>query len=245
MSLLIRTSGEKKMHYIKQITATLLLSLTAATLFAAETNTYNRVSYQVTEQKEVNNDEITVTMAVERDNKDATKLSDEINRVIKSANDTINNYPKIKSSTSDYSIRPVYSRDKHLDHWHGVSSIVLVSQNINDMAALVQKLQKSLIIKSTRYSVSPERKDKIQTDMLEAALKKFNTQAELISKNMGFKKYRLVNLNINNSGQPPRPVYAVSSMRATSEAIAAPTFETGTTRIKVNISGTIEMDISP
>jgi predicted secreted protein len=245
MSLLITNSGENKVHYIKRITATLLLSLSAATLFAAETNTYNRVSYQVTEQKEVNNDEITVTMAVERDNKDATKLSDEINRVIKSANDTINNYPSIKSSTSDYSIRPVYSRDKHLDHWHGVSSIVLVSQNSKDMAALVQKLQKSLIIKSTRYSVSPARKDNIQTSMLEAALKKFNTQAALISKNMGFKKYRLVNLNINHSGQPPRPVYAAARLSATSADIAPPTFESGTTTIKVDISGTIEMEVSP
>ncbi len=233
------------MRYIKRITAMLLLSTPAFTLFANEANTYNRVSYQVTEQKEVSNDEIMVTMAVELDNKDATKLSDEINRAIKSANDTINNYPDIKSSTSDYSIRPVYSRDKHLDHWHGVSSIVLVSQNSKDMAALVQILQKTLIIKSTRYSVSPDRKEKIQTSMLEAALKKFNTQAALISKNMGFKKYRLVNLNINHSGQPPRPVFSMSSARAVSSEIAAPTFESGYTTIKVNISGTIEMEVSP
>ena len=233
------------MQYIKKITAIMLLSIAVGPLFAAETNTYNRVSYQVTEQKEVNNDEIMVTMAVERDNPDATKLSDEINRAIKAANDTIHNYPNVKSSTSDYSIRPVYSRDKHLDHWHGVSSIVLVSQNFKDMAVLVQQLQKTLIIKSTRYSVSPERKDKIQTDMLEGALKKFNTQAKLISKNMGFKKYRLVNLNINNSGKPPRPIYAASRLSATSADVAAPTFESGTTMIKVNISGMIEMDVSP
>jgi len=232
-------------RYIKRIITILLLSIPSFTLFASETSTYNRVSYQVTEQKEVSNDEIRVTMAVELDNKDATKLSDEINRTIKSANDTIHNYPSIKSSTSDYSIRPVYSRDKHLDHWHGVSSIVLVSQNSKDMAALVQILQKTLIIKSTRYSVSPERKEKIQTGMLEAALKKFNTQAALISKNMGFKKYRLVNLNINHSGKPPRPVYAAARLSATSADITAPTFESGTTTIKVDISGTIEMEVSP
>ena len=156
----------------------------AVSLFASEVNTYNRVTYQVTEQKEVSNDEILVTMGVERDNKDATKLSDEINRAIKAANDTINNYRSIKSSTSDYSIRPIYSRDKHLDHWRGVSSIVLVGQEINEMAALVQKLQETLIIKSTRYQVSSARRDKIQTGMIEAALKKFNTQANLISKNI-------------------------------------------------------------
>jgi predicted secreted protein len=232
-------------HFNKKTIAILLLSIVTGPLFAAEINTYNRVTYQVTEQKEVSNDEIMVTMAVERDNQDATKLSDEINRAIKAAIDTVHTYPSVKSSTSDYSIRPVYSRDKHLDHWHGVSSIVLVSQNINDMAVLVQNLQKTLLVKSTRYNVSPERKDKIQTSMIEAALKKFNAQAELISKNMGFKKYRLVNLNINNSGKPPRPVYAASRLSATSAEVATPTFESGTTMIKVNISGTIEMDVSP
>lgn len=232
-------------HFNKKTIAILLLSIVTGPLFAAEINTYNRVTYQVTEQKEVSNDEIMVTMAVERDNQDATKLSDEINRAIKAAIDTVHTYPSVKSSTSDYSIRPVYSRDKHLDHWHGVSSIVLVSQNINDMAVLVQNLQKTLLVKSTRYNVSPERKDKIQTSMIEAALKKFNAKAELISKNMGFKKHRLVNLNINNSGRPPRPVYAASRLSATSAEVAAPTFESGTTMIKVNISGTIEMDVSP
>ncbi|MCK5360445.1 MAG: SIMPL domain-containing protein, partial [Gammaproteobacteria bacterium] len=216
-------------YFINNIIAALLLSAAAGPIFAAETNTYNRVTYQVTEQKEVRNDEIRVTMAVERDSQDATKLSDEMNRAIKAAIDTIHNYPSVKSSTSDYSIRPVYSRDKHLDHWHGVSSILLVSQNINDMAVLVQNLQKTLLIKSTRYNVSAERKDKIQTSMIETALKKFNTQAELISKNMGFKKYRLVNLNINNSGRPPRPVYAASRLSATSADVAAPAFESGTT----------------
>ena len=242
-SLSVNSKG-KKLQIIKTISAIILLSITAVPLFASESNTYNRVSYQVTEQKEVNNDEIMVTMAVERDHQDATKLSDEINRAIKSANETIHKYPDVKSSTSDYSIRPVYTREKRLDHWHGVASILLVSQNIKDMAVLVQQLQKSLLIKSTRYSVSAGRREKIENDMIEVALKKFTSQAELISRNMGFKKYRLVDLNINDSGNKPRPVYSMASTRSTTSAdIAAPVFESGYTTIKVIISGTIEMQV--
>ena len=233
------------MYYFKLLTAIVLISMLAQTGFAAEANTYNRVSYQVTEQKEVNNDEITVTMSIERDNQDATQLSDEINRLIISANKTIQKFPGVKSSSSDYSIRPIYSRDKRLDHWRGSSSIVLKSQSHEEMAALVQILQKTMTIKSTRYNVSADRKDEIEAGMIEAALEKFNSRAVMVSKGLGFKKYRLVNININNSGNTPRPIYSMASTKAMSESIAAPTFDSGDTVLSVTVSGTIEMEVSP
>jgi len=233
------------MHYSKKTLLILLLFMFTPALFATETHSYNRVSYQVTEQQEVANDEITVTMGVERNDQDATKLANEINQLITSANTSIKKFTAIRSSTSDYSIRPVYSRDKRLDHWRGASSITLKSQNIRDMVELVQILQKTLVIKSTRYSISADRKEKIETGMIEAALNKFNARAELVSKGMGFKKYRLVNININNSGNTPRPMHAMASPKMASADIAPPSFESGQSTLKVVVSGTIEMEVSP
>ena len=46
------------MHSIKKLTVILLLLMLVDTGFASEANTYNRITYQVSEQKEVNNDEI-------------------------------------------------------------------------------------------------------------------------------------------------------------------------------------------
>ncbi|NOY15873.1 MAG: SIMPL domain-containing protein [Gammaproteobacteria bacterium] len=238
------------MHYTKQaaLIQTLLILLVfmfTPALIAAETNSYNRVSYQVTEQQEVTNDEITVTVGVERNNQDAPKLANEINQLITSANATIKKFPSIKSSTSDYSIRPVYSRDQQLDHWRGVSSITLKSQRIKDMEALVQILQKTLLVKSTRYNVSAERKEEIETGMIKDALKKFNIRAKMISKDMGFKKYRLVNININNSSNTPRPIYAMARSKTVSADITPPSFESGQSILKVTVSGTIEMEVTP
>jgi uncharacterized protein YggE len=62
---------------------------------------------------------------------------------------------------------------------------------------------------------------------------------------MGFKKFRLVDININNSGNLPRPVYAMAAAREMSDSTAAPSFESGTTTLTVNISGTIEMEVAP
>jgi len=233
------------MTYVKRTIFVLLFFMVTPVIAAAETKSFNQVSYQVTEQQEVSNDEITVTMAVERNGQDATKLANEINQLLLSANATIKKYSAVKSSTSDYSIRPVYTRDKQLDHWRGVSSITLKSQNIQEMTKLVQSLQKSLVIKSTRYSVSAELKENLESGMIERALKKFKARATLVSSNLGFKKHRLINLNINTSGSSPRPDYAMASSRAVSSDISPPTFESGQSKLKVVVSGTIEMEVTP
>lgn len=233
------------MHFIRQFSIMLLLAIYTAGVFGSEPSTYNRVSFEVMEQKEVTNNEITVTMSIERDNQDASMLADEINQLLKTANATIRKFPTVTSSTSDYSIRPVYNKDNRLDHWRGASSITLNSKNNKDIISLVQILQETMTIKSTRYSVSADMREEIQTSMIEAALKKFNARAGLVSKSMGFKKFRLVSINISNSGNTPRPVYAMASSRAMSESIAAPSFESGETTLSVVVSGTIEMEVAP
>lgn len=251
-TVLFRTSQtrqypmEKKVHYIKSISAFLLLSLCTMNASATDTNTYNRVSFQVSEQQQVHNDEITVSMAIERDDQDATHLADEINRLMADATGTMSKFTTVHSQSGDYSIRPVYSRDKQLDHWRGTSTVLLKSRNIKDMAGLVQQLQKSMTIKSTRYTVSAERKEEIETGMIKSAMKKFSKRADLVTAGMGFRKYRLVNININNSSNiPPRPVYAMASAKLASSDIAAPTFDAGETSLTVTIFGTIEMQVAP
>ena len=233
------------MHYINRSFAVIALSLFTMSAHPADTNTYNRVTFQITEQQQVNNDEISVTMAIERDNQDATELADEVNQLMKSALATVHKFPTISSDSSDYSIRPIYSRDKHLDHWRGSSTVLLKSNNMKDMSALVQKLQETMTIKSTRYGVSTARNEEIESEMLQSAMKKFHARADLITKGLGFKKYRLVNININNSGNIPRPVYAMASAKLNSSEIAAPSFEAGKSTLNIIISGTIEMEVSP
>lgn len=234
------------MHYIKRISSILLLLLCSVNAFATDTNTYNRVTFQVTERQQVNNDEISVAMAIERDDQDATRLADEINRLMAEALSSARKFTTVHSQSGDYSIRPVYSRDKQFDHWRGSSTMLLKSRNIKDMAALVQQLQKSMTIKSTRYTVSNERKEEVEAAMIERAMKKFSKHADLVTTGMGFRKYRLVNLNINSSSNiPPRPVYAMASAKLGSSDTAPPVFEAGETSLNAIISGTIEMQVSP
>jgi predicted secreted protein len=222
-----------------------VFALSAAS--ADENSTYNRVSFQVTESRDVENDQITVTMGIERNDQDATRLADEINRLMKWATTTADQFRAVDSTGSDYSIRPIYSRDKHLDHWRGQSSLVLRSKDNKEMARLVQTLQEKMTIKSTVNSVSDELRNKTVTTMTDSALKKFTMRAKQVTASLGYSKYRLVTVNINSSGHMPRPVYSMNMARSSmaAESVAPPAFESGQSTLTITVNGTIEMEVSP
>ena len=235
------------MRYIQDlpvITLAVVLSLLSVTLFADQPLTYNRVDFEVMVQEEVDNDEITVTMAVEKNGAKPSVLAGEINALMQAAIAEANKIEDVRVKTGNYSIRPVYTRDKRLDHWSGSQTLVLNSRNSAAIAELMQLLQQSMQVKSTRYSVSQEQRSAVQEGMITEALARFHKRAALIADGLGFQKYRLVNVNVRTSGSHPAPVYAMAMESTSSRVAAPPALEGGWTEIKVIVSGTIEMEVT-
>lgn len=235
------------MHYVKGLPAIWamgIIVLFSAPALAEQPLTYNRVDFTVSVQEEVTNDEITVTMAVEKDGPKPSVLADEINAVMQAAIAAADKIEDVRVKTGNYSIRPVYTRDKRLDHWSGSQTLVLNSTNSAAMAGLVQTLQQTMQVKSTRYSVSREQRDAVQETMISVALAKFHKRAALISDGLGFQKYRLVNVNITTPTNRPTPVYAMAMEAAAAPRSAPPALEGGWSEISVIVSGTIEMEVT-
>ena len=69
-------------------------------------------------------------------------------------------------------------------------------------------------------------------------------RAELLAREFGRPDYRLVNLDINTSGETVMPVrMRTMSTMAESSSVAPPTLEAGTQTISVQISGSIELEV--
>jgi predicted secreted protein len=235
------------MRYTKILPAialTGLMSLFSLPLHADQPLTYNRVDFEVMVQEEVDNDEVTVTMSVEKNGAKPSELAGEINTLMQAAIAEANDVVDVRVKTGNYSIRPVYTREKRLDHWSGSQTLVLNSRNSAAIAELMQTLQQSMQVKSTRYSVSQEQRSTVQGGMITEALARFHKRAALIADGLGFQKYRLVNVNVRTSGSHPAPVYAMAMDSASSRAAAPPALEGGWSDIKVIVSGTIEMEVT-
>jgi predicted secreted protein len=240
-------TGER-MTYLNKLALLILFITLSPASFADDSARYNRVSFQVSEQQEIDNDEIIVTMGVERNQQDPTRLSDEINKIMERALATAKKFPSVTRSGSDYSIRAIYSRDKQLDHWRGSSTLRLKSSNASELATLIKELQQQMVIKSTANSVSTDLMDKTVEKMTGIALEKFSARAEQITQRLGYRKYRLVSVNINNSGKFPRPVFhadMVTAKAASADRMSPPAFESGKSTVTVNVTGTIELQVTP
>jgi len=220
------------------------MALTSLPARAEQPLTYNRVDFEVSAREDVDNDEITVTMAVERDGQKPAELAGEVNRVMQAAVATARKTPQVRVRTGSYSIRPVYTRDRRLDHWNASQSLVINSRDSAAVAALMQQLQQTLQVKSTTFSVSNELKTRIQDRLITEALAAFRKRAELIAKGLGFSRFRLVDVSVATAGSGgPHPIRAMAMMA--DAKLAPPTLEAGWSEVSVTVSGSVEMLAAP
>ncbi|WP_428608707.1 SIMPL domain-containing protein, partial [Sedimenticola sp.] len=77
-----------------------------------------------------------------------------------------------------------------------------------------------------------------EKQLIRQAIQRFQARAELVSKEMGQSRYRLVQMNISHNGAAPPP-YPMRTMSL--RADTAPALEAGSQRLEVQISGTIEL----
>jgi predicted secreted protein len=88
-------------------------------------------------------------------------------------------------------------------------------------------------------SVSPERRRKVEDELVVEALQAFQARAELVSKSFGASGYRLVEVHVGTGGGgPPRPM--MRTMAADAE-MAPPAIEGGTSELSASANGSIEL----
>lgn len=228
-------------HWRRGVTGLLLL-LNVLPAVAADPPSYDRVQLQVAVEQEVDNDEVVVTLAVELDEQDAARLADTINQRMQAALEAVASRPTVRARTGNYSIRPVYSRDNRFDHWQGSQQLLLESSDSQAVAALLKQLQETLRVKSIRYGVSSARRDQVEDELTTRALARFRERAGLIAAGLGFADYRLVELAVRPSGSGPQPMYSLAlEARAASPVEHAPALEGGWSDLRIEVSGTIEL----
>ncbi|WP_428624156.1 SIMPL domain-containing protein [Sedimenticola sp.] len=217
----------------------LLLSLFTGQAVAADNapTSYDRINLAVSAGEEVDNDTLSATLFVQHEGNDPAALSARVNRTIRQAVDTAKQQSGVKVQTLDYQTTPVY-RDNTLSGWRVRQSIRLESMDTQAISQLLGKLQEWLSIGSIGYTISPQQREQTEKQLIRQAIQRFQARAELVSKEMGHSRYRLVQMNISHNGAAPPP-YPMRTMSL--RADTAPALEAGSQRLEVQISGTIEL----
>jgi predicted secreted protein len=208
------------------------------------TPTFDRVSFRVSATKEVDNDTLVVVMYHQRNGQHPTSMADDVNRTIAWAVELARQSSGIKVQTLQYRQEPVY-RNQSISSWRVRQSIRLESNDVTTLSRLVGALQERLSVASLRYTISPEVRRNVEDELITLALGRFGRRGKLIADELGRSDYRIVAMDVTTSGGSPAPVRmrAVSAM-AESSSVTAPTLEPGVQSVTVQVSGTIELEVS-
>ncbi len=222
----------------------LCLTLASQSLMAEEkVATYDRIQLSANSSMEVENDTLSAQLYVQREGSELSRLADEVNKKITQAIAQVKQVDGIKLQTQGYQTYPTYNQQR-VTGWRVRQTIRIESQDSAKLSQLLSKLQSSLALESLQYNVSPAQREAAVEQLIGEAISSFQKRAALVTKHLGRNDYRLVEMNINTSGQPVQPVRMRASMMAMEASVAQPSLEAGSQTIRVDVSGTIELRIN-
>ena len=209
---------------------------------AAEDAPDRRVGFSVERSREVANDWVTAVLSVSHEDPKAAEVASRINRDMSWAMGLAKARSAIRTRSGGYSTYPVHDPQRgDVRHWRGAQELVLESGDVDAVTALVGELQERLQVQSLGFSVSPERRRKIEAELVAEALQAFQERAELVRKTFAASGYRLVEVHVGTGGGAPPPVGPMMRTMAADAEMMPPAVEGGTSEIQVSASGSIEL----
>ncbi len=223
----------------------LCLGLMASTsLLAGEkAKVYDQIQLSANASMEVENDTLSAQLYAQQEGGDLSRLANEVNQKITQAIAQVKKVDGIKLQTQGYQTYPTYQQQR-VTGWRVRQTIRIESQDSAKLSQLLSELQSSLALESLQYNVSPAQREAAEEQLIGEAISSFEKRAALVTKQLGRKDYRLVEMNINTSGQPVQPLRMRAGMMAMEASVAPPSLEAGSQTIRVDVNGSIELQLN-
>lgn len=207
-------------------------------------NMYNQVSLRAEASTEVAHDLMLVSLYTEQRDVDAAKLAMDVTQTINQAIEQAKAVSQVKVAMGNRNSYPVYDEKRtKIIAWRERAEIRLESSNFPALAKLTSQLLQSLNMDSMNFTVAKSTKEATEEQLIEQAIAAFQHRAELATKALNGKRYKLVNLHLGTQGGYQAPISRNQGAVMFSMAADAPTpnIEAGTSYISVSAEGSIQV----
>ena len=217
--------------------------------FADEDTVYNHVSISAEASADVENDTLVAELFIEHQAKTAAEAAEVVNAAIDWGVKQAQSVDGLKVRTLEYSTAPVYSKARkagevytpQIMEWRVSQAMRVESTDADALSELITGLQQKLAIRQIGYEVSKALREATESVLIDEAILAFQQRAGQVAKGFGHEGYKLVKVNINSgSMRPPVPYARSVAMEAAAAAPVA--IEAGTSTLKINVNGTIELE---
>ena len=218
----------------------LLLFGLAQSVSADDKVFYDRITLSAQAVTQVENDTLVAVLSAQRQGPDVTKLSTEVNQLMVQALKRSKKVSAVEAQTLGYQTNPVYA-SQHQTGWRVSQSLQLKSRDTQSLTTLIGDLQKTLMLDSLSYQISPEQRAKTEETLIGKAIAAFSQRAQNITHHLGRKRYRLVSMQVETGGITNQPIRMQAFDKVRS---VAPAIEVGKQSLSVTVHGVIELVVN-
>jgi predicted secreted protein len=190
----------------------------------------------------VANDEMVVTLAIERDGAQVGALNDAVLSQLNAAIAEARGVEGVKARLGSIWTQPNYTRDGKAQGWRVRGEVVLESTRMAAVAQLGARLGERMQLSGVQFRLSAERRQAEERRLIAEAARAFRARAAEAATAFGFAGYELKEIALRSGGGSPgpRPMAAMARGAVAADAAPLPT-EGGESDVVVGVSGSVEL----
>lgn len=170
----------------------------------------NAIGFSVNSEAFIATDKVLIDLSITKRGNDTTALTQEVNSITAEVFKVIQTNKAVESKTTFFTTGPYYSSmpnatPETTPSWEVSQGLHLESTDSKALSRLVASIQNKVQVTSVSYDLSNQAATTAKQAMTQTALKAFRERAKTIAKDMGYERYRIINMNIqawDDAGAP-------------------------------------------
>jgi predicted secreted protein len=197
----------------------------------AEPDSRHIVSLSASASQAVENDTVTVRFAATAQDSNPAEVIQQINQQMQEALDTLQGKEGVTLQTGNYQVNPVYEKNR-LTLWRGAQTLILQTQNLDQLPDLLTQVQNILPYQSMRFSLSTAERQRIEKELIPSAISNLKTEAKIAMQSFSAHQALPLETVITTHNARPAPL-----MRAMAADNTPPAISAGQSVVQVSING--------
>lgn len=235
--------------YTTQLVLLAVLSCATVSSFAQEANSVmsnpmtDVIQLSTSASVSASQDFLKMSLSTTKEGLEASQVQEQLKKAVDEAlkqlkaNAGSNTY---SVQTGSFSLNPRYSNQGKINGWQGSAELSIEGKDFGAIAQAAGAV-KSMVINSTIFSLSEEKRLEANAKAQSIAIDRFKAKSQNIAKSFGYIGYNLKNVMISEGGADNEPIYSARSKNiAFAMADSAPVpVQAGSADVVVRVNGSI------
>ena len=152
------------------------------------------------------------------------------------------NAEQFQLQTGSFRIYPRYGRDGKIQHWEGVSELIVQGRDVPRITRIAANTR-DWTVANMYFELSRSAREQAEQALMQEAITQFNAKAQALANGFGFKTFDLHEVHLNAESQSPMHASIRMSADVLQAGQAQPPLsaEPGQSPVNVNLSGAVRL----